>query len=301
VDAFVNDRSPNAYEKLIDSLLDSPHYGEKWGRHWLDIARYAETNGYERDGPKPFAWRYRDYVIKSFNDDKPYDQFIREQIAGDEQTGAAPDAIVATGYYRLGLWDDEPADPLQAHYDGLDDIVATTAQTFLAMTINCARCHEHKIDPIPQADYYRLLAFFQDIRRYSPDGNISTSSTVRDITPPEIQATYEKSLRQHEARVTALQAAMKQIEDDAIRKMPAVDQREAEGPQRIRIIEFKLPSYLTDAQKTAYAKLRKELEPLEKKPGPPRTLALAINNCLVQPPPTHVMIRGSAHAPGAEV
>jgi hypothetical protein len=312
VDAFVNDRSPNAYEQLIDRLLDSPHYGEKWGRHWLDVVRYAETNGYERDGPKPHAWRYRDYVIKSFNDDKPYDQIIREQIAGDEialfptPTGGHPwasasDAIIATGYYRLGLWDDEPADPLQAQYDGLDDIVATTAQTFLAMTMNCARCHDHKIDPIPQADYYRLLAFFQDVRPYSNDSNVSTSSTVRDIAPPEVQATYEKSLRQREARVTELRAAMKKLEDEAIRKMPAVDQREAEGPQRIRIIMFKLPAYLTAEQKAEYAKLKNELEPLKNKPGPPRTLALAVNNCLVQPPPTHVMIRGNAHAPGAGV
>jgi hypothetical protein len=312
VDAFVNDASPDAYEKLVDRLLDSPHYGEKWGRHWLDVVRYAETNGYERDGPKPHAWRYRDYVIDSFNGDKPYDQFIREQIAGDElapsptPTGGNPwasaaDAIVATGYYRLGLWDDEPADPLQARFDGLDDIVATTAQTFLAMTMNCARCHDHKIDPIPQADYYRLLAFFQDVRPYSNDSNVSTSSTVRDIAPVDVQATYENSLRQREARVTELQAAMKKIEDEAIRKMPAVDQREAEGPQRIRIIQFKLPSYLTSKQKAEYAKLKKELEPLEKKPGPPRTLALAVNNCLVELPATRVMIRGNAHAPGAPV
>ncbi|HMF13325.1 MAG TPA: DUF1549 and DUF1553 domain-containing protein, partial [Gemmataceae bacterium] len=312
VDAFVNDRSPEAYEKLIDRLLESPHYGEKWGRHWLDVVRYAETNGYERDGPKPHAWRYRDYVVGSFNDDKPYDQFVREQIAGDElgpsptPTGGNPwapasDAIIATGYYRLGLWDDEPADPLQARYDGLDDIVATTAQTFLAMTMNCARCHDHKIDPIPQADYYRLLAFFQDVRPYSNDANVSTSSTVRDIAPPEVQANYAASLRQREARVTELQAATRKIEDEAIRKMPAVDQREAEGPQRIRIIEFKLPAYLTAEQKAEYANLQKELEPLKNKPGPPRRLALAVNNCLVQPPATHVMIRGNAHAPGTEV
>jgi hypothetical protein len=310
VDAFVNDPSPNAYERLIDRLLGSRQYGEKWGRHWLDVVRYAETNGYERDGSKPFAWRYRDYVIKSFNDDKPFDQFIREQLAGDEladcptPTGGNrwdPDAIIATGYYRLGLWDDEPADPLQARYDGLDDIVATTGQTFLAMSMNCARCHDHKIDPIPQADYYRLLAFFQDVRPYSNDANVNTTSTVRDIAPPEIQARYENSLRQREARMTELQAAMKKIEDEAIRKMPAVDQREAEGPQRIRIIQFKLPAYLTAEQKEEYAKLKKELEPLKNKPGPPRTLALAVNNCLVQPPPTHVMIRGNAHAPGAPV
>src|SRR5262249_52512996 len=125
VDDFVNDRSADAYEKLVDRLLASPHYGEKWGRHWLDVVRYAETNGYERDGPRPCAWRSRDYVIKSFNDDKPFDRFVQEQLAGDEMPGYHPEAIVATGYYRLGLWDDEPADPMQARFDELDDIVAT--------------------------------------------------------------------------------------------------------------------------------------------------------------------------------
>jgi Protein of unknown function (DUF1549)/Planctomycete cytochrome C len=112
VDAFINDTSSNAYERLVDNLLTSPHYGEKWGRHWLDVVRYAETNGYERDGPKPYVWKYRDYVVRSFNADKPYDQFVREQLAGDEMPGYNPDAVIATGYYRLGLWDDEPADPL---------------------------------------------------------------------------------------------------------------------------------------------------------------------------------------------
>ncbi len=150
VEAFVADPSPSAYEALVDRLLDSPHYGEKWGRHWLDLVRFAETNSYERDNPKPNAWRYRDYVIRAFNDDKPYDQFVREQLAGDELPGADADAIIATGYYRLGIWDDEPTDPELSRYDGLDDIVATTGQVFLGLTVDCARCHDHKIDPIPQ-------------------------------------------------------------------------------------------------------------------------------------------------------
>ncbi len=144
-------------------MLASPHYGEKWGRHWLDLVRYGETNGYERDSAKPFAWRYRDYVINAFNRDKPYDQFIREQLAGDEVDPTSAESMIATGFYRLGIWDDEPADRLLAHYDGLDGIVSTTGQVVLGMTINCARCHDHKVDPIPQRDYYRLLSFFQDV------------------------------------------------------------------------------------------------------------------------------------------
>jgi Protein of unknown function (DUF1549)/Protein of unknown function (DUF1553)/Planctomycete cytochrome C len=170
VEAFVTNSSPGAYEALVDRLLDSPHYGEKWGRHWLDLVRFAETNSYERDNPKPNPWRYRDYVIRAFNDDKPYDQFLREQLAGDELAGGDPDAIIATAYYRLGIWDDEPTDPELSRYDGLDDIVATTGQVFLGLTVDCARCHDHKIDPIPQRDYYRLLAFFQNINPYRNGG-----------------------------------------------------------------------------------------------------------------------------------
>jgi len=167
---FLADDSPSAWEKVVDRLLASPHYGEQWARHWLDLVRYADTNSFERDGNKPHAWRYRDYVIRSLNADKPYDLFVTEQIAGDELPDANGDALVATGYYRLGLWDDEPADRLQARYDWLDDLVSTTGQVFLGLTVNCARCHDHKIDPLPQKDYYGLLAFFHNITPMAKDG-----------------------------------------------------------------------------------------------------------------------------------
>jgi hypothetical protein len=163
VDAYLADKSEDAYERLVDRLLDSPRYGEKWGRHWLDLVRFAETNGYERDSAKPNAWRYRDYVIDSFNRDKPYDRFLAEQLAGDEIDPTSPEAMIATGYYRLGMWDDEPADKPLARYEVLDGILSTTAQVMLGTTVNCARCHDHKKDPIPQTDYYRLLAFFIDV------------------------------------------------------------------------------------------------------------------------------------------
>jgi hypothetical protein len=165
---FLADDSPRAWERVVDRLLASPHYGEQWGRHWLDLVRYADTNSFERDGNKPHAWRYRDYVIRSLNDDKPYDQFVIEQLAGDELAEPTTDSLIATGYYRLGVWDDEPADREQFRYDWLDDIVATTGQVFLGLTVNCARCHDHKIDPIPQRDYYSLLSFFENI---TPMGN----------------------------------------------------------------------------------------------------------------------------------
>jgi hypothetical protein len=163
VKAFQADNSPGAWEALIDRLLESRHYGEKWARHWLDLVRFAETHGYERDNNKAHAWRYRDYVIKSFNEDKPYDRFVMEQIAGDELENVDADSISATGFYRLGIWNDEPADRLLAKYDVLDGVLSTTTQVVMGMTVGCARCHDHKKDPIPQEDYYRLLAFFQDV------------------------------------------------------------------------------------------------------------------------------------------
>jgi hypothetical protein len=194
VDAFVTDRVDDAYLRLVDRLLESPHYGEKWGRHWLDLVRYAETNGYERDSAKPFAWRYRDYVVDAFNSDKPYDQFIREQLAGDEVDPTSATAMTATGFYRLGIWDDEPADRPLARYDGLDGIISTTGQVLLGMTINCARCHNHKVDPIPQTDYYRLLAFFQDI--VDPDGKNIKKVAGRSGSRIEVMCVAERGQRE---------------------------------------------------------------------------------------------------------
>ena len=147
VKKFLADKSPRAVEKVVDELLDSPQYGERAGRHWLDLVRYAESNSYERDGTKPFVWRYRDYVIRSLNEDKPYDQFVLEQLAGDELPDRTADHLIATGYYRLGTWQDEPVDRQQELYEDLDDIVTTTSQVFLGLTMNCARCHDHKLDP----------------------------------------------------------------------------------------------------------------------------------------------------------
>jgi len=158
VEAFVNDTSPDAFEKVIDRLLSSHHYGERWGRHWLDLVRYADSGGFERDFDWPNAWRYRDYVVQSFNKDKPYDQFIREQIAGDEIHPASAEAHVATGYLRLGP--DNNIKTERTRMDELDDLIATTGLTFLGMTVQCARCHNHKFDPIPQKDYYSMQAVF---------------------------------------------------------------------------------------------------------------------------------------------
>src|SRR5579883_3329619 len=302
IDAFVNSTDANAYEKLLDKLLASPQYGEKWGRHWLDVVRFAETNGYERDGPKPYAWRYRDYVIQSFNADKPYTQFIKEQLAGDEMPGFNPDAIVATGYYRLGIWDDEPADPLQALYDGYDDIVATTGQAFLGTTFNCARCHDHKADPIPQTDYYKMVAFFRDVRPYSNNRDVRSAFNLSDITPPNQREKYEADLKKREARLAEIQKAMEAIEDAVIKTLPSEDQRAAEGNDRLQVVAKKVIPALQGKQKDEYLTLKKERRDLERTPAPPgQQLALSVNNCDRNPPPTHVLVRGSPHSPGKEV
>ena len=211
VRAFIDDKSPDAFEKVIDRLLASDRYGEKWGRHWLDLVRFAETNGYERDSRKDLIWKYRDYVIRAFNQDKPYNRFIMEQLAGDELPDRDADSITATGFYRLGIWDDEPADRELARYNYLDDILRTTGETFLGMTIGCARCHDHKIDPISQKDYYSMLSFFSDI---SPHGKGNRNHVP--ISDPDDKAAHERAVTDKQAREASLRARLTPLEEEFI-------------------------------------------------------------------------------------
>ena len=172
VSAFVADESPDAYAKLLDRLLASPHYGERWARHWLDIAHYADTHGFERDQLRPNAWRYRDWVIDALNRDLPYDEFLRRQIAGDVLAPDDPDHVVAAGFLTAGPWDfvgqvETKSDVLrrQARADDLDDMVTQVMTAACGVTVNCARCHDHKLDPVPQRDYYSLVAVFAGVKR----------------------------------------------------------------------------------------------------------------------------------------
>jgi len=158
--AFAADRSIDAWEKLIDDLLSRPQYGERWARYWLDLARYADTSGYERDQEKPFAWKYRDWVVNALNMDMPYSEFLRNQIAGDEIADRTEQSVIATGFLRLGTWNDEPNIPADYQYDRLEDLVHATSSVFLGLTVKCARCHAHKFDPIHQDDYYRMASAF---------------------------------------------------------------------------------------------------------------------------------------------
>ena len=180
--ALENNNSMASWNHLLDRLLASPRFGETWARMWLDAVRYAETNGYERDGPKPNAWRYRDYVIEAFNDDKAYDRFICEQLAGDLLYPENASALIATGFYRLHVYDDEPDDALQADYDMLDDMLSTIGSVFLGTTIGCARCHDHKFDAIEQLDYYRLLGFIHQVEPYGRPHQGGGSRPIGRIT-----------------------------------------------------------------------------------------------------------------------
>lgn len=164
--AFVADPSDAAYERVVDRLLASPQYGIKWARHWLDLVRFAETDGYERDRTKPFVHRYRDWVVDAFNQDLPYAEFVTKQLAGDELPEPQVADLIATGYYRLGIWDDEPTDKEQHRYDDLDGIADTTARALLGISMGCARCHDHKKDPLSQKEYYSFLAWFENVRPY---------------------------------------------------------------------------------------------------------------------------------------
>ena len=224
VDAFVQDQSSNAWPKLIDELLASPRYGERWGRHWLDVVRYADTGGFETDIYFPNAWRYRDYTIESFNQDKPYDRFVREQIAGDELW---PDDLearggydipeeklehlesrIGTGMYTIGpVYHEAALDGRQLRYEWLTDVVDTTGLAFLGMTVGCARCHDHKFDPVSQRDYHRMMAIFAGSEpREEP--------VVHQMNQLGFYSGYPKLLR-----VEELKSAVKRIDSGARRRL----------------------------------------------------------------------------------
>jgi mono/diheme cytochrome c family protein len=301
VEAFLADRSPRAYEKVVDRLLASPHYGEHWARHWLDLVRYAETNSFERDGAKPFVWRYRDYVIGSFNQDKPYDQFLREQLAGDELDQVTPETLIATGYYRLGLWDDEPADPLLAVYDELDDIASTTGQVFLGLTVGCARCHDHKIDPFPQKDYYRLIAFFHGIRRYGVRSAESVAAaSLRPIAveadaqeQQELNARNKKRLADIDKQLTAIEDMVRpHLEGGEIDDFKFEQNRED-------LIKKRVPKPVSQETFDRYVALRKQREEL--KNAKSSAQALCVKEAGPVPPATFLLKRGNPLAKGDKV
>jgi len=296
---FSEDPSSETFAKHVEDLLASPHYGERWGRHWLDLVRYAETNSYERDGPKPNAWKYRDYVIRSFNEDKPYDRFVAEQLAGDELDQVTKETLTATGYYRLGIWDDEPADPKLAIYDELDDILTTTSQVMLGLTINCARCHDHKIDPIPQKDYYSLLSMFADVTSWGSRGDQRSNNQI-DVSSDELNERY----RSNDEAKRKIDSEIREMEQAGIATMSAPDQRATEGPRKQRedVLKAKLKDHLSEEQWTAYQGLKSEQKRIEQEARslPPREMVMGLARTQ-EPKQMFVLQRGSPHVPGEPV
>jgi len=210
--AFVGSPDPLAYEKLVDRLLASPHYGERWGRHWLDVVRFAETEGFEYDRHRPGAWRYRDYVIRSFNDDKPFDQFVREQLAGDEIDPHHPDSEVAVGFYRLGPIRRNAGNAKVAfsRNEVLTEMTDSIGAVFLGLTVGCARCHDHKFDDFSQADYYRLQAFLAQTRE---------SDIV--LADAKVKADWETRTSKIQADIKRLKQALETAEGGERQRMRA--------------------------------------------------------------------------------
>jgi len=202
VDAFVKDKSPDAYLKVVDRLLSSPHYGERWASKWLDAVRYADTNGFELDKDRPHAWRYRDYVIDAFNSGKPYDLFIKEQIAGDEMFPGNQEALIATGYLRAGSEHlvSGNIDPEESRQEVLTEIATNVSQTFLGMTINCARCHNHKFDPILQSDFYSLQAIFA-----------AAKGKDVEIATPAGKQSWDAAQKVYKERLAPIETALKEL------------------------------------------------------------------------------------------
>ena len=223
VSAFINDDSTQAFQDVIDRLLNSPHYGERWGRHWLDVVRYADSGGYEMDWDYPNAWRYRDYVIRAFNEDKPYDQFILEQLAGDELDESTYDTLTATGFNRVGATVGfREKDNPQYRYVYLDDMIATTSRAFMALSVECARCHDHKFDPVAQLDYYRMMAIFFPFVNYD-----------YPLAPPQQVTTYEARKAEIEALMEPLRERIKKIEEPY--RKTAFEEQLAGFPEEIRV------------------------------------------------------------------
>ena len=314
VEKFVHDSSPDAYERLIDRLLASPHYGERWARHWMDVVRYADSGGYEFDRDRPNAWRYRDYVVDALNSDKPYDQFIREQLAGDEITPESDEAMIATGFIRL-----HPENNIKnerTRMDELDDIISTTSLTFLGMTLGCARCHNHKFDPIPQKDYYRIQSIFY-----------STKPVAHPLVPPEVVERFNQEKKRIDDAQDSLREAKRALEDpyrdrlyeeeisrlpeymQAAWRTPAEERTEGQrlNARQIRhalqakIKEEKIVSAMTETDREKHQGLVAQIEEWDKERPEPFVTAMAIGEHGREALPSFFLHRGDPSATGSRM
>ena len=311
IDAFVRDASPRAYETLVDRLLASPHYGERWGRHWLDLARFAESDGFEHDAARPNAWRYRDYVVRAFNADKPYDRFIREQLAGDELFPGDPDAQIATAFNLLGPDMVDSADQVQRRRNTLNDMTDTTALALLGLTVGCARCHDHKFEPIAQRDYYRLQAFFT-AAKFRHDLPVPTAAESR--AHEMAMAAYSEQTKAVQTQIFALEEPQRKTlferklaklspEAQAAHGVPK-EQRTTEQENQVletahlvAVAAKEIGAAMKKPDRDRHAVLLAELKPFPKPRPLPATLALQNG----APAKTHVLHRGDYNQPGDEV
>ncbi len=305
VDDFVADPSPDAYEKLVDRLLASPAYGERWGRHWLDLARYADSDGYEKDGGRPYAWLYRQWVIDALNKNLPYDEFTVEQLAGDLLPGATVDQKIATGFHRNTLSNHEGGvDQEQFRVEACVDRTNTTAEVFLGLTLGCARCHDHKYDPFSQREYYELFAFF----------NSDVETDIPAPRPGE-EEQYRKDKAEYDRKLADVQGDV-----DAYRKdqLPAAEATWEAGlkladlrplPPAVQAALLVEPAKRDAAQKQAIAEEYAKINPLlvelnkrltEIKQTEPH-LTQAMTLALGPPRKTHLMVRGDFLRPGVEI
>ena len=320
--AFERDAAPDAFARVVDRLLASPRYGERWGRHWLDLARYAESEGFKADETRPNAWRYRDYVIRAFNADKPYDRFVQEQLAGDELWPEDPEALVATGFNRHYPDESNARNLMQRRQDILNDITDTTGAVFCGLTFACARCHDHKWDPITQADYYRFQAYF---------ANTAAADELFLLTGSERQR-YQARLKEWEGRTRTLREEMARIEQphrdailrDYIEKYPDNIQVALKKPAGERTsfeqqMVAKARLYLDPAshqylaptgacvgrmkkeEKARWTELRRKLDGFAALHPGPLPLATGVAEVAPVPPPTFVLKRGLWDAPLGEV
>jgi hypothetical protein len=309
-EAFLADRSPQAYEALVDRLLASPQYGERWAQHWLDLVRYAETDGFKADDHRSDAHKYRDYVIRAFNADLPYDRIVRQQIAGDELEPDNPEAILATGFLRL--WPDEynAANLEQRRQEILDDVTEVTGLAFLGMTFGCARCHDHKFDPITQADYFRLQAFFAALQPREmtlADGGQAREYQAKvrewEKATQEIRNEMDRLIggKREEMRKSAMQKFRPEIQEaictPAEKRSPYQMQIALMAePQVVRGVKDILAKLPAEA-KSRYQELEKQLAAVQ--PGRPAPLptAMAVTDVGRQGPPVHRLLGGDWRKP----
>ena len=313
LEAFLNDRSPEAFDRVVDRLLASPHYGERWGRHWLDLARYADSGGFEFDVDRPHAWRYRDYVIRSFNEDKPYDRFIQEQLAGDELQPASPETWVSTGFCRNGPTVDN-ANNEQTRVDELDDIVSTTSSVFMGLTVGCARCHDHKYDPFPQKDYYRLQAIFLSSQKTERLLGTENEQAAVKLRNQEI----DKEIAPFKEKIALIEKPVrKSLLDEKVERFTRLSQQAgalasqdtseyqkelaARFERDVKLQPEEIEAGLSPADRQARQALMKEIEKLNRTRPKPPAAVMAITNIEGKPPQGFLLKRGDYRQKGEAV